>query len=101
MEKGKPHHDINAAKEVFADPEELPATGTAYDGARELGLGPKEMVEALQGMERKHFYKSMTSYWDHKQWQDVYLVPYGEWLIYIKFTNDVVTDFRLLSFKEK
>ena len=43
----------------------------------------------------------MTSYADHTTWQDVYHVPSKEGLLYIKFTADVVTDFLLLSFKEK
>ena len=47
------------------------------------------------------FYKSMTSLADHTQWQDVYHVPWRELLLYVKFTDDRVTEFLLLSFKEK
>jgi motility quorum-sensing regulator/GCU-specific mRNA interferase toxin len=44
----------------------------------------------------------MTSYADNKVWQDVYNVPHDEGLIlYVKFTSDLVTEFKLLSFKEK
>lgn len=43
----------------------------------------------------------MTSYADHRIWQDVYHVPYGEYLLYIKFTENVISQFTLLSFKEK
>jgi motility quorum-sensing regulator/GCU-specific mRNA interferase toxin len=43
----------------------------------------------------------MTSYGDHRIWQDVYHVPSGLGLLYVKFTADAVTDFALLSFKEK
>ena len=52
-------------------------------------------------MERPHFFKSMTSYEDHRIWQDVYYVPSSAGLLYVKFTADVVTEFLLLSFKEK
>ena len=52
-------------------------------------------------MERTHFYKSMTSYGDHRIWQDVYHVPSSDGLLYVKFTADVVTEFLLLSFREK
>ena len=48
-----------------------------------------------------HFYKSMTSYGDHRVWQDVYHVPSEAGMLYVKFTADVVTEFLLLSFKEK
>jgi motility quorum-sensing regulator / GCU-specific mRNA interferase toxin len=43
----------------------------------------------------------MTSYADNKVWQDVYHVPSPVGLLYMKFTADTVTEFLLLSFKEK
>ncbi len=52
-------------------------------------------------MERRHFFKSMTSYRDNRVWQDVYHVPSKAGLLYVKFTADAVTEFVLLSFKEK
>lgn len=52
-------------------------------------------------MERKHFYKSMTSLEEVAVWQDVYHIPYGELVLYVKFRADVITEFQLLSFKEK
>jgi motility quorum-sensing regulator/GCU-specific mRNA interferase toxin len=45
--------------------------------------------------------KSTTSLGDHRQWQDVYHVPHDGLLLYLKFTDAVVTEFVLLSFKEK
>jgi motility quorum-sensing regulator/GCU-specific mRNA interferase toxin len=48
------------------------------------------------------FYKSMTSYNNSRQWHDVYHVPAdGDLTIYLKFTDDVVTEFVVLSFKER
>jgi motility quorum-sensing regulator/GCU-specific mRNA interferase toxin len=52
-------------------------------------------------MQRSHFYKSMTSFGDHRIWQDVYHVPSAAGLLYVKFTADTVMEFVLLSFKEK
>ena len=43
----------------------------------------------------------MTSYEDHRVWQDVYHVPSIAGVLYVKFRNDAVTEFKLLSFKEK
>lgn len=43
----------------------------------------------------------MTSLADHTQWQDVYYVSWRELLLYVKFTGDRITEFLLLSFKEK
>lgn len=52
-------------------------------------------------MSRNHLYKSMTSFPDHRLWQDVYHVPSDAGLAYVKFTQGLVTEFLLLSFKEK
>ena len=70
-------------------------------GAAALGFGRSEIVATIQTMERAHFYKSMTSLRDHRIWQDVYHVPSQVGPLYIKFTADAVTEFLLLSFKEK
>ncbi|MFN9497428.1 MAG: type II toxin-antitoxin system MqsR family toxin [Erythrobacteraceae bacterium] len=59
------------------------------------------MVATIQTIERRHFYKSMTSFADHRVWQDVYHVPSEQGALYVKFTADAVTEFLLLSFKEK
>ena len=67
-------------------------------GAR---LWARRNVATIQTMQRKHFYKSMTSHGDHRIWQDVYHVPSEGGTLYVKFTADVVTEFLLLSFKEK
>lgn len=59
------------------------------------------MVDLIQTMRREHFYKSMTSHTDYRVWQDVYHVPSTAGVLYVKFTADTVSDFLLLSFKEK
>jgi motility quorum-sensing regulator / GCU-specific mRNA interferase toxin len=52
-------------------------------------------------MRRSRFHKSMTAYRDHRVWQDVYHVPSSQGPLYVKFSADAVTEFVLLSFKEK
>ena len=76
-------------------------TKTAKITARDLGFDMDGISEVISTMELKHFYKSMTSYANHKIWQDVYHVPYGNLILYIKFTKNVISEFTLLSFKEK
>lgn len=101
MEKRKPAHDLAAIKARFSAPDALVATGTALRDATALGFGRQEIVDTIQTMEKAHFVKSMTSYADHTIWQDVYNVPHGDDLmLYVKFTADAVTEFKLLSFKE-
>jgi motility quorum-sensing regulator / GCU-specific mRNA interferase toxin len=98
-EKRKPTYDLGAFKAASAA--NLNVTRTALVNAAGLGMGRAEIVATIQTMERKHFYKSMTAYADHRSWQDVYHVPSAVGLLYVKFTADVVTEFLLLSFKEK
>lgn len=100
-EKRKPTYDLDAFKAAFASVEALHVTGTALRGAAALGFGRREIMATLQTMRRAHFYKSMTAYADHRSWQDVYHVPSEAGLLYVKFTADTVTEFLLLSFKEK
>jgi motility quorum-sensing regulator / GCU-specific mRNA interferase toxin len=66
-----------------------------------LGFSSADIVATIQTMRREHFYKSMTAYVDHWLWQDVYHVPSPAGVLYVKFTADVLTEFLLLSFKEK
>jgi motility quorum-sensing regulator/GCU-specific mRNA interferase toxin len=101
MEKKKPTYDLEAFKDATSAVEKLNATGSAIIGAASVGFGRAEMVATLQTMKRRHFYKSMTAYADHRVWQDVYHVPSSVGVLYIKFTADAVTEFLLLSFKEK
>ena len=100
-EKRKPTYDLTAFKAAFDAVDKLHVTGTAVRSAAAIGFGRAEIVATIQTMERMHFYKSMTSYEDHRVWQDVYHVPSEAGTLYVKFTADVVTEFLLLSFKEK
>jgi motility quorum-sensing regulator/GCU-specific mRNA interferase toxin len=43
----------------------------------------------------------MTAYADNRVWQDVCHVPSAAGVLYVKFMADAVTEFLLLSFKEK
>ena len=47
------------------------------------------------------FVKSMTTFADNRVRQDVYHVPSDGLLLYIEFQSDVVTEFKVMSFKEK
>jgi motility quorum-sensing regulator / GCU-specific mRNA interferase toxin len=100
-EKRKPTYDLAGFKQAFSSVEKLAVTTTALQGAAALGMNRQGIVDTIQTMERSHFYKSMTSNFDSRQWQDVYFVPVEGCEVYLKFTADTVTQFRVLSFKEK
>jgi motility quorum-sensing regulator/GCU-specific mRNA interferase toxin len=100
-DKRKPTYDLEAFKAAFKRVERLALTGTALRSAAALGFGRAEIVAIIQTMQREHFYKSMTSYSDNRLWQDVYHTPSERGVLYVKFTADLITEFLLLSFKEK
>lgn len=101
MEKRKPTFDLQAIKSAFDEPSRLVVTGTALKGALALGFDRQGMVDVIQTLERRHFDKSMTSFRDHRVWQDVYHAPSDAGTLYVKFTAGTVSEFLLLSFKEK
>lgn len=100
-EKRKPTYDLEAFKAAFNSIDTLALTGTALRSSAAIGFGRKEIVATIQTMQPGQFYKSMTSYADKRVWQDVYHVPSAVGVLYVKFTADVITEFLLLSFKEK
>lgn len=100
-EKRRPTYDIEAIKASFSTAEKLKVTSSALKGAASLGFGSSEIVATIQTIGRGHFYKSMTSIADPRVWQDVYYVPSEQGDLYVKFTANAVTEFLLLSFKEK
>ncbi len=100
-DKKKPTYDLDAFKAAFSSTKRLKVTATALKGAAALGFGTAEIVATIQTMQRAHFYKSMTAHRNYRVWQDVYHVPSEDGLLYVKFTADAMTEFVLLSFKEK
>ena len=50
-------------------------TKTALDGGRTMGLTVSEMLGVIAVLSRRAFHKSMTTYADHRVWQDVYHAP--------------------------
>ena len=103
IEKSIPTYALESFKAAISSAGDLAEciTFTAMKTATELGFGPVEVLATIRAMERRHFYKSMPSLGNVTVWQDVYHVPYGGFVIYIKFRADVVTEFQLLSFKER
>jgi motility quorum-sensing regulator/GCU-specific mRNA interferase toxin len=100
VEKRSPHYDL---ARVQADVARLGAaafTKTALDGGRSMGLTTAEMLAVIASLSRREFYKSMTTFSDHRLWQDVYhaATPVRRYA-YIKITlRDAAP---VIQFKEK
>jgi motility quorum-sensing regulator / GCU-specific mRNA interferase toxin len=101
MENRKPSYDLNTIKAAIGSEETLSITKVARRDAYKLGFDALGIAGVILGIERKMFFKSMTTYADHNVWQDVYFVPAGNLVLYVKFQADVITEFTVMSFKEK
>jgi motility quorum-sensing regulator / GCU-specific mRNA interferase toxin len=101
VEKRRPTYDLAAVKSAFATPNGLAITTSALRDATSLGYNRNGIVGVIASINRQMFQKSMTTFADHRVWQDVYHVPDGNLWLYVKFQADVLTEFRVMSFKEK
>lgn len=101
MEKRRPTYDLDAIKLAIGSFEKLAMTTSALRDATALGFDRSGIVDTILGVDRRMFVKSMTTFADHRLWQDVYHVPAHGLLLYVKFQADVVTEFTVVSFKEK
>lgn len=97
MEKYTPTYDLEKFKQS-----NFSITTTALRSATEIGFDIEGVHAVVSTMEKSQFYKSMTSKYNHKLWQDVYHVPFDDYILYVKFTaGQEISEFWLLSFKEK
>ena len=75
MEKRAPHYDLARLQADVAWLGAASFTKAALDGGRQMGLTSAEMLKVIAALTRRQFYKSMTTYADHRVWQDVYHAP--------------------------
>ncbi|WP_108461629.1 type II toxin-antitoxin system MqsR family toxin [Devosia naphthalenivorans] len=101
MEKKRPTYDLEAIKLALGAAETLAMTSSALRDALALGFDRNGVAETIEAVERHMFVKSMTTFADHRVWQDVYYVPARGLVLYVKFQADVITEFVGMSFKEK
>jgi len=100
VEKRTPHYELASIQEQVRRLRAAAFTKTALDGGREMGLTTAEMLAVISSLSRRNFYKSMTTYADHRVWQDVYHAdtPVNK-QAYIKITlRDLAP---VIQFKEK
>ena len=101
MEKRRPTYDFDAIKLAIGSVDTLAITTSVLRDATALGFDRGGIVAVIHSVERRMFVKSMTTFADHRLWQDVYHVPARGLLLYVKFQADVVSEFTVMSFKEK
>jgi len=99
MEKRTPHYPL---LEIQVRVRELGGnafTATALHGIKDMGLALSQALEVIAVLDRSAFVKSMTTYADHKIWQDVYHAPTPAGVAYVKFT--LRAGAVVISFKRK
>jgi motility quorum-sensing regulator/GCU-specific mRNA interferase toxin len=100
VEKPTPHDDLAKIQQLVVRLGVAAFTKTALDGGREMGLTTDEMLAVVAALTNRCFYKSMTTYHDHRVWQDVYhaMTTLGK-EAYIKITMRDLAP--VIQFKEK
>jgi len=100
MEKRSPHYVLTVIQSIVAQLGAAAFTKTALDNGRAMGLTTTEMLDVIVGLERANFHKSMTTYSDARNWQDVYHAetPAGK-EAYVKLT--LRDHAPVIQFKEK
>lgn len=73
MEKRKSHYDLKKLKKLFCGQGTWHITQVAHKGAASMGyMDVDDILAVVSRLGPDYFYKSMTSYQNHKIWQDVY-----------------------------
>lgn len=98
MEKSTAHYKL-ARVRALIDERRIVFTTAASQGYRAMSISRREAVELVERLAPADFYKSMTTYADHRIWQDVYhpRTPYGS--LYVNLT--VESEALVVSFKVK
>ena len=97
MEKATPHCKLAVVKALI-ESGKVRSTQSALVGAAAMGFGFDDIVAVVMALTPKDFYKSMTTYADHRIWQDVYRPATDAGKVYLKLT--VIDDVLIVSFKE-
>ncbi|SDB62077.1 motility quorum-sensing regulator / GCU-specific mRNA interferase toxin [Desulfonatronum thiosulfatophilum] len=97
MEKRTPHCSLSLIK-TLVEAGKVRSTMSALADAAAMGFDFEGVVEIVLSLSAKDFYKSMTTYSNHRIWQDVYRPLTAVGKVYLKLT--VVENVLIVSFKE-
>ncbi len=97
-EKRVPHYNLEKIKKLIEE-KKYCITKIAQDNARiDFDLTVAEVIKYILTLDNTCFYKSMTSIYDNKIWQDVYHLSISKDTAYIKLQiiseNSVIIQFK-------
>lgn len=101
MEKSTSHYDLAVIKTEVHRLGSKAFTMSAREGGRRMTLNLAQMLRIVHLLEHRMLHKSMTTYADHRIWQDVYHTTFQDREIYIKVTYRPGGGHPVVSFKEK
>lgn len=96
--KKVPHYNLEEIKLLIAKRQYI-IRKIAIDNAQcDFDFRPKDIIENILNLQNNNFYKSMTSEYDNKIWQDVYHLLIDNEEAYIKLQiideNSVIIQFK-------
>jgi motility quorum-sensing regulator/GCU-specific mRNA interferase toxin len=97
MEKRLPSCQLSVVKGLIGEGK-VRSTFSALAGGAALGFDFEGILAVILDLTPRDFYKSMTTYADHRVWQDVYRPTTPKGQVYLKLT--VIDDLLIVSFKE-
>lgn len=101
MEKHKAHYPLELILQLIDD-DQYRFTRTARASIRfELNIRLEDAVEIIQELRPTDLYKSMTTHFDHKLWQDVYKPDWEGIPLYIKLQVNEEDGAVIISFKKQ
>jgi motility quorum-sensing regulator/GCU-specific mRNA interferase toxin len=101
IDRKAPSYSLESIKKAFNKEEKLVMTYSAKQGQISLGFTDKDVVNAIQALTERDFYKSMAPvHPGFVAWQDVYKSVFSGIELYIKFQVGIHGEL-ILSFKEK
>ena len=83
MVAGKPTYDLGRVSQLLIA-KRYRITGTAVQGAGELGFDESDIVECVGALRPEQFYKTMEAERRRGFWQDVYRTSHGGIPLYVK-----------------
>ena len=100
-EKRKPHYSLSRLQALVRNPITREITASSRVGAAKFGWSEEEIVLCVLELALRDFYKSMTSYYDSKIWQDVYRPTFRGVELYVKLQVSPEERGVVISFKER
>jgi len=98
MEKRKAHYSLEEVKKLIEQGNYEITQIASKNARKDFSFMPEKILETILKLNPKDLYKSMTSDYDNKLWQDVYHKEVSGQIAYIKiqieYKNSIIIQFK-------